>query len=359
MKSRRKQSRARAKARSKRRRDARKNGDAAPKKAKAITKRCPVVKKSMFMRMLHPHAIWEIASHLPLVDQLWLSRTCKDLNETMRHILRLNARYAFNEDVSEALAVLASEQIDKWACGQCRKLHWVNYQDTPHPSTSWTSHVYKPNLFSVPDHSAYSVGHHHVQLTLKYSRRFLALACQRAYLQDLLKQCRQWTSSGDLQTLCTMTPRVLKGRYLRKSEWMILCIGRHLNYRMIGSVTLCRHLQHAPGIHETSPLSTTMAKVFSEGSAPEIHCYFCATEFTVKLSSYMGKLILLIQAYQDLGGEGSICEKNWKALAWDDRSSTYLGHCALNMLRKRRSVREMWERKPLPWKADDGWPPFR
>ncbi|KGQ10180.1 hypothetical protein BBAD15_g4452 [Beauveria bassiana D1-5] len=102
-----------------------------------------------------------------------------------------------------------------------------------------------------------------------------------------------------------------------------------------------------------------MAKVFSEGSAPEIYCYFCATEFTVKLSSYLGKLILLIEAYQDLGGEGSICEKNWKALAWDNRSVTYFAHCVLNKLTKRRSVREMWERKPLPWKPDDGWPPFR
>ncbi|KAH8710801.1 hypothetical protein HC256_007631 [Beauveria bassiana] len=359
MKSQRKQSRARAKVRCKRRRDARKNCDAAPKEAKAIMKKCPFLQQSMFVRMLHSHAIWEVASHLTLVDQLWLSRTCKDLNEIMRYALRRNARHSFNEDVLEALAVLASEQIDKWACGQCRKLHLVNYQDTPHPSASWTSHVYKPDLFSVPDHSSYSVGHHHVQLTLKYSRRFLALACRRAYLQDLLKQSRQWISSGDLQTICTMTPRVLKGRYLRKSEWMILSIGRHLTYRMVGTVTLCCHLLHLPGICETSPLSTTMAKVLSEGSAPEIYCYFCATEFTVKLSSYLGKLILLIEAYQDLGGEGSICEKNWKALAWDNRSVTYFAHCVLNKLTNRRSVREMWERKPLPWKPDDGWPPFR
>ena len=294
----------------------------------------------------------EVANHLSLLSLFHLTQTCSRLRGALLDRLRLEARRASKQELLECLAVAAKACPDAWACQECTAIHDADYRDTPHRRA-----LACPRLRYIPLHSGprgddddddYQLHHHHVQLALKYSQLENLTQEQKDYLQKLLApytrtdfRINPQDARGNLLIASyILTPEIVNGRYVRKSTWTFSPWLENPSLENAGAFALCCHLPSAPmrctedgqitRRWHGSLLANALSRVFSVEDTAWGHCHFCALEFEVT-PARRGKG-LTVEAWQDLGPEGSIYHANWRAAAWDSRQHSIVEHMVQNRL---------------------------
>lgn len=312
---------------------------------------------------LHLDIFEELVDHLPLQSLLFLSQTCSSLRNVLRRHLWLRALRVSDRELLECLTVAAQACPDAWACQQCIAIHDVDYRDTPHRRALACRRLHYTPLLSGPQEGSYELHHHHVQLALKYSRLEHPTREQTEYLQQLLApHTSEWfrinpdcAGGNRLSATYTVTPRIVKERYVRKCTWNLS--GQHIwsFHDKIGGIALCCHLRTTPmpgtesgrvaRHRHSSQLDTVISyAIESDRIAASGHCYYCALDFRVTVT-LQGKG-LMVEAWQDLGPEGSVYEANWRAMAWDSRRYSIVQHIGRNKI-----VTSRWK---LVWKLYEG-----
>lgn len=175
------------------------------------------------------------------------------------------------------------------------------------------------NSGPLDDH--YLLFHHHVQLALKYSRLENPTREQTEYLQQLLAPHTraEFRINPDdvrgnlLSASYTVTPKIIKGRYVRKCTWEFSPWREYISLDNLGAIALCCHLVTVPILRlesgqiirwdHWSPLTQALSFAF-EKRAVIGRCHFCHLDF--KVTSALQGTGLVIEAWQDLGPEGSI-----------------------------------------------------
>lgn len=159
-----------------------------------------------------------------------------------------------------------------------------------------------------------------------------------------------------------LTRKIVKGRYVRMSTWTFSQWPKKPSVENTGALALCCHLPSAlvsctedglvtPRRHD-SQLVNALCRVFSCEHFSLGHYFFCAVEFQVKLDR-RGKR-LTIEAWQDLGPEGSVYHANWRTAAWDSRQHSIVEHMVQNRLlgSERSPFQELYEESG-PSTSDD------
>ncbi|KAJ6788341.1 hypothetical protein PWT90_06333 [Aphanocladium album] len=297
-----------------------------------------------------------VADFLPLSTLLCLTKTCNGLHQALRKRLRLDTPRASAEERLKCLTISAFYRADKWACQRCRVLHDVDYRDLPHYSYQPQSRLWRCpgsnvlDLYSRPPESDYEVDYHRVQLTLKLSRLKNLSESQEQYLQRLLAPHKITNYHHTLDASYSVTPKVVKGRYMRKCVWLFQPRVLPISYKALGTFSVCCHLQNA---RRGRALANALFESWKHERTILLDCLYCATEVEV-CSQWWRNPYIKLTVYQDLGPEGSACGQNWRALAWDTRTHLARDHWETNRLPNGpKNVRKLWGAKlPVDFATD-------
>ncbi|EGX95176.1 hypothetical protein CCM_03448 [Cordyceps militaris CM01] len=315
------------------------------------------LKPNHFINNIPVDVLEVMADHLPLESLLALTQTCKGLHAALHHRLQSTAQKTSREELLECLFKVVRRRPDAWVCQECVKLHRANNNDTPHHAAPSCPHTRYIPLHCGPRSDTYELHHHHVQLSIRLNRLRQPTPMQREYLARLLQQ---HTSTGfrmnpnngfpnQLDVSFTLTPRIIEGRYLRKSTWTFSVLKDGPNAvteDRIGAVALCCHLVTAPISHsndgsvvrspQLSALQHGLSNALEGGYQCFGQCYFCAVDFLI--TPGRENRTLMIEAWQDLGGENNGSpgdETYWRAAAWDRNEMPIAHHMRRTRLIKR------------------------
>ncbi|OAR05667.1 hypothetical protein LLEC1_05783 [Akanthomyces lecanii] len=277
----------------------------------------------------------EIADHLPLQSLLPLTQTCSSLRNTLLGRLRLEARRVSKQELLEFLTEVAKPFPDAWVCQECPAIHEADYRDTPHRRALACPRLRYIPLHSGPRDDYYELHHHH--LLAPHTRAGFRINPDDAH-------------GNMLSASYTVTPKVVKGRYVRKCTWRFSQGRESPSHDNLGAIALCCHLPTAPILRtedgqithrrHSSPLTDSLSWAFESGKNVSGFCHYCALDFKVTLTR-QGK-DLMIEAWQDLGPEDTIYEANWRAAVWDSRRHSIVEHMVQNRI---VTSRFKWVRK--------------
>ncbi|KAI1434037.1 hypothetical protein GGR50DRAFT_665151 [Xylaria sp. CBS 124048] len=269
----------------------------------------------------------EVMSLLTPVDITILSTVCRDLrsitrmfslstNLTPRERLDFLARYSWNLP-------------DYFVCARCSVLHRVRRRDVPTELMSRCSPSRGPDGIEPAweqkkplGNTYFAIEHHHVELTLKYSR--LQLPEYQSYLEALLEPYygENPMPYGDFgEAKYSAFPKVVTDsngelRYLLLSIWRYLEYDRFTLDDLVELRNICPHLDSEfyflTGRTNANLMLWTIERALTlrhEGEEMTGFCPRCPTDYAVCLGS--GDLHIYV--WQDLGPQTAASDMVWQA----------------------------------------------
>ncbi|KAJ6788315.1 hypothetical protein PWT90_05127 [Aphanocladium album] len=258
-----------------------------------------------------------VADYLSPRDLLVLSRTCRAFHSIVHPRLLRRAPAASAEEMLEFLYLLASENPGRWACQSCLTLHQVDHNDHPirHAGSSSSCAVAAAHQF-VLNNGQYVQHHHHLQLALKLYRLPDLTEEQDAYLGHLLRGHISLFTIGQFSVRRERTHRIVKGRYLRKTEARVTADEDDASVTPNDAIHLvpecCPKLDRNI-MSNTSGIVDSVIWAHITPTMPYIFvCPHCAAEFQVCLDQRAKAFHLL--TWQNLGTEGALTNLHWTYL---------------------------------------------
>ncbi|KAL7936784.1 hypothetical protein V8C35DRAFT_321003 [Trichoderma chlorosporum] len=234
---------------------------------------------------------------LPIYSQLIVYQTCRPFRIIIhQHFLvgsggaLMRQILATRWDKLHYLTHRARSMPDRWDTPASLKLHRPECGDgkvleDENESRKFFNYGYDPS-------------HRHVELTLKYSRLENLKSTHRKHLERLLAPYHT-TSNYD----------VTEGVLSQRSFYPKVVNGRYLLLTSLDYISICPHLYWTG--RSQRQLDTTLYRAFSQPNIRHFSsCYSCSTDISMELS----KDQFIICAWQDLGPEGTIYDRNWAAL---------------------------------------------
>ena len=340
------------------------------------TRKYPKQSSSCYILHLPKDLFLVIVDYLPAEARAIASLTCS----AFRNILRLLSPTRFSpQQYMLYLYALSRPFPSIYVCDVCRRYHRVSDHDTPFMPFPLLNQDCNKGVRDACTSRPLWPEHHHMQLTLKYSRlqkEKNLKPMHSSYLEALLMpyhgiQIKSMIPGITTTITCWAMPKVVKGKYLMKYIWQYENAsssdtadpGRPFTS---AGLTVCQH-QMIPSFHDFEnwirrarrqrrgwklnyprtirfrpyELDNAAHKAYiGDEEGPEVvgSCPHCPTDFAVQIIGGFARAT----AWYDLGAEGSHWEPEWRVhdFGRDYRGPWALGHVHVRPQTIRRRYEE-------------------
>ncbi|ROT42758.1 hypothetical protein SODALDRAFT_392107 [Sodiomyces alkalinus F11] len=287
-----------------------------------------------------------IIETMPMPDRLMLAQTCRALRtivfeipaclSNQRHVAGGSLQNLMTADEQlDYLFILTRDRIDSWVCDRCVAVHPVDL-DSAEIGTKFTRwqtacpKALKGDAYILFDDAwenylRLEVRHDHVQTALKCIRHWDIIDRDR---REFLRVPDPVTND------CWVHPKVVNDPAFpagsRRLKFVMKATGtcyhesgRDINLSTIPYLRACVHCLYEPVVCLLN-LDSTMsgyqplcemamdAWIRNDGTPTFGACSMCATDFAIHFTRRFPRKAVL-QIWQDLGGEGSMTDRAWRA----------------------------------------------
>lgn len=273
-----------------------------------------------------------ITKHLPTDSRMVASQTCRRLRSLTPPP---NPLYLPRATRVKFLSAIAKDMPERWACGYCARLHRVGVHSCS-TRQRLNACFTRVEVFDDLD-TGFGIEHHHLQLTLKYTRMGITDAGRRERLRRLLSPIwapfkTHFYSKGVLHAHTIVYPLVAGGRYFIQEVSQYSKNHAAVSPKALGYGQCCHHQKfdyegfRCIGIGPTHPKGALMNAIAAAFKIPGVavhgYCPYCPVDFSVEATLEYAT----IRTWKDLGPEDTPCNPYWRVYASRDGEGVTLRH---------------------------------